>query len=49
MTDTVIILLEFGLGGAVISLISLLYVRREKAKLRRSVLRYEKIKRELGE
>jgi hypothetical protein len=49
MPDTTIILLEFGLGGALVSLVTLLYVRREKAKLRRSVLRYEKIKRELGE
>jgi len=49
MPDAGMILLEFGLSGALISLVALLYVRREKAKLRRSVLRYEKIKRELGE
>lgn len=42
-------LLEFGLGGALLAMVLLLFVRREKVKLRHSVLRYERIKKELGD
>jgi len=49
MQNMDVVLLEFGLGGALLASIILLFVRREKAKLRHSVLRYERIKKALGE
>ncbi len=42
-------LLEFGLSGSLVSLAMLLWVRHRKMKLRRSVLRYENIRKELGD
>jgi len=44
-----VVMLEFGLGGSIVSLAMLLWVRHRKHKLRRSVLRFEKIKKELGD
>ncbi|MFH0829899.1 MAG: hypothetical protein V1887_01935 [Candidatus Aenigmatarchaeota archaeon] len=40
-------LLEFGLGGAVLAMVLLLFIRYQKNKLRHSVLRYERIKKAL--
>jgi len=44
-----VMLLEFGLGGAVLAMMMLLFVRHQKTKLRHSVLRYERIKKALEE
>lgn len=46
MSDTVL-LLEFGMASAVLALSVLIYVRRVKEKMRRSVLRFERIRKKL--
>lgn len=45
----VVMMLQFGLGGSLFSLLLLFWVRHRKQKLQRSVSRYEKIKEEIGE
>jgi hypothetical protein len=42
-------LLEFGLGGAVLAMVLLLFIRHQKTRLRHSVLRYERIKKVMEE
>jgi hypothetical protein len=41
------ILLGFGLIGATFALAMLVYIRQQKQKLRKSILRYERIKEKL--
>ncbi len=41
--------LDFGLASGIISLLTLLYIKRRKNKMKKSILRYEKIRSALGE